>query len=1017
METKPRALPNVGVLGPTTLVRDGRPVHLGALKPRALLAALALSAGHPLSVDELVDLVWGPNPPAGAPATLHGYIAELRRALEPERPPREQPRILRTAGRGYLLDLPQDHLDAGRLARLVLEAVEAGRVIPDADRPSARPEDVGVLVAALDQLDRAAALVRGPAYADLGESTRAASERSRIDDLLMTAAEHAAAYRLALGRDSEALVALRDLTAHNPLRERLWLLLALALARMGRQGDALTALRTLSERVADDLGLDPTPAVRRLQQDILHQATTLGLPSAPPPAKAPIGRQDALATLESCLDAARTGSGRMVWLTGEIGIGKTTLARALLARARSRGFVVAGVDPPASRDAPDGWAVTEAIGALCATGTAGDIPLSSPDAATSGFGLGERLVACVRTVGRKAPVALLVDDVEWTDAASVKALAHLADRLAGLPLCLVLTHGVGAQTILLRDLRHAATRADGVRMDLPRLGVADTEALVRQRGYLLPEEQWPALHRRADGNPRLALLLAETGNPAGPLPLPVLEYVSLQLAAVPDETIEVLRLMTLLGEPTETAELTRFLPADAVELGVGAGLTLGVLRRVAGGPLRVAHPLLAEQVVADTRPDAYERLRARVRLQQARMLRWAGRAAEADAAWDDAITSAELTRDTALLAAVAAGRDTGTVWHGRAYGDTHHGAVAALRRIIARTDDTGLRAEALAALATESYYAAPPAEIDAWVEEALALTEHHPDAALRLRVLGSALAARWRPETADWRAATATKMATLARSSFDAAAELVAEVHGVVTAADLGRVAEVDRTLPGLLHVARHDRGLALLPLLELMAASWAGMLGRHRQADAALARARALPEPGDGRLTEGVCLTTLLNAWWRGVREPAELACSAWAARREDAGPTANLRIALLLRLGRRDAARATAERAGVRVGGTTYLAPFDTALAAEIAHGLGDAELAGRAYAVLAPHAGHIASVGSLGHLGPVDCHLALAAATIGDADAARRHAADAGALISAWGATPVADWFAQARGARRE
>ena len=255
----------VDVLGPLrATTADGAELPLGGRKQRTVLGLLALEHGRAVSVDRLVDAVWGDEPPAHPERTLQVYIANLRKVLtEP---------VLVTQPPGYVLDIGADALDLGRYAGLVRD----GRQALADDRP----------VAAADGLTRALALWRGELCADLdGEFVTVA--RARWDEDRLTALEDRIAADLAAGRHADVVGELDGLVSAYPLRERLWEHLVLALYRCGRQADALAAYRRARDLLAEELGADPGPGLRQLESKVLAQDVSLA-PRAPTASLAPV---------------------------------------------------------------------------------------------------------------------------------------------------------------------------------------------------------------------------------------------------------------------------------------------------------------------------------------------------------------------------------------------------------------------------------------------------------------------------------------------------------------------------------------------------------------------------------------------------------------------------------------------------------------------------------------------------------------------------------------------------------
>lgn len=249
-----------GVLGPVAAWDGaGDAIALKGPRHRAVLARLLVARRRVVPVGRLVADLWADQsePPADAVGAVRTFVAALRRALEPERPPRTPARLLVTEGPGYALRAEPEAVDAWRFE----QAVGTARTLPDLD--------------ALNRLEEALSWWRGPAYADFAAAPWARAERSRLAELRLHAVERRAEAQLALGR---AAMAVPDLDAHvaeHPWREDAWRLLALALYRTGRQGDALAVLRRARTLLVEQLGADPGPALRRLEADILDQAAHL----------------------------------------------------------------------------------------------------------------------------------------------------------------------------------------------------------------------------------------------------------------------------------------------------------------------------------------------------------------------------------------------------------------------------------------------------------------------------------------------------------------------------------------------------------------------------------------------------------------------------------------------------------------------------------------------------------------------------------------------------------------------
>ncbi|WP_406004762.1 AfsR/SARP family transcriptional regulator [Streptomyces sp. NBC_00637] len=250
------------VLGPMEAAVGGRAVDLGAPKQRAALALLVSQVGRPVSVDVMLEELWEGRPPQSAVTSLHAYVANLRRVLEPGRAPRKPATVLRTHGRGYLLDGRVAEVDARRFG----ERATAGWQALDGGDPRR----------ALSAFEAGLALWRGQAYAEVADTAQVAPERVRLEELRLSATEGRCAALISVGAHEVAVSELAAFTRAHPLREYGCELLSLALYRAGRQADALAVLRTHHRRMAQELGIDPSPALQHLEGEILRQAPALG---------------------------------------------------------------------------------------------------------------------------------------------------------------------------------------------------------------------------------------------------------------------------------------------------------------------------------------------------------------------------------------------------------------------------------------------------------------------------------------------------------------------------------------------------------------------------------------------------------------------------------------------------------------------------------------------------------------------------------------------------------------------
>jgi predicted ATPase/DNA-binding SARP family transcriptional activator/tetratricopeptide (TPR) repeat protein len=243
------------ILGPVEADDGGRALDLGGMRERTLLVRLLLSANRVVPAHRLAEDLWSGDPPPHSSATLRVYISRLRRALGPHAG------VLLTQAPGYRLNLPDDQLDAARFERLVQDG--------DGYLAAGEPESAArTLREALD-------LWRGPALSSVAELPFARADAARLEEAQLTALESRIEADLACGRHASLIGELDGLAARHPLREGLTGRLMLALYRCGRQADALRAYADLRTRLADELGIDPSSALRRLQDQILQQDPAL----------------------------------------------------------------------------------------------------------------------------------------------------------------------------------------------------------------------------------------------------------------------------------------------------------------------------------------------------------------------------------------------------------------------------------------------------------------------------------------------------------------------------------------------------------------------------------------------------------------------------------------------------------------------------------------------------------------------------------------------------------------------
>jgi DNA-binding SARP family transcriptional activator/tetratricopeptide (TPR) repeat protein len=504
------------LLGTLEVRVDGEPVALGPPKQRGLLALLALNANRVVPREQLVDGLWGDDPPPTVDTAVHVYVSHLRKLLPPGSVVTQSP--------GYLLSIAPEALDVQRFDRLLDEA------------SAAAPKRAAEL------LREALELWRGPPLAEFAEEPFARVEAGRLDELRLRALEERLDADLALGRDAELIGELTALVAEHPHKERLRRQLMLALYRTGRQPEALAAYQDIRAALAE-LGLEPGVELRTLERAMLTQDPALdvarreiaGLPGplVPEPAFPFVGREDELTRLRTLLDRAEHGQGSLAALAAEAGGGKTRLAREFAHAAAAGGALVlygtsdASVripyaplrqwleyllrvcDPSELREClGEGGILARLVPEVAAVAGA-TIPPTG-DVETDRYLLQHAAAEFLGRLARGRTLVAIADDVHWADDETLHLLRTLA-RTAPEACMLV----VAAYRDVPSDLRPAVVdaladlwRLDGVaRLSLGGLTTDDVVTFVRESASAeATPELVAALTELTDGTP---LLLCE----------------------------------------------------------------------------------------------------------------------------------------------------------------------------------------------------------------------------------------------------------------------------------------------------------------------------------------------------------------------------------------------------------------------------------------------------------------------------------------------------------------------------
>lgn len=648
-----------GMLGPLEARCGERRIDLGAPKQRAVLALLLIEANRVVPVERLVRVLWDDQPPARSSGALQVYVSGLRRALEPERPARMRSSYVVTQAPGYLLRAGPEEVDAFRFEAL---AAHGRGLLAGGDAAGARQ----VLADSLS-------LWRGPALADLAREPFAAREAARLEELRAAAGEDRIEADLALGHHTRVIAELEFLVGEHPLRERLWALLMRALYRSGRQSEALRAYGRARRILAEELGIQPSLALRQLEEGILRQAPELGWP--PPdrnlgalahrPAAASgrrgvsnrglVGRRDELRRFDHRRERLAAGEGSVVLVSGEPGIGKTRLVEELVARAGDPPALVAWGRCEEGEGTPSFWpwvqiirsliagADPEALGRALAPG-AGEIaqiapevkdlvaglePPAAVEAEVARAHLYRAVHALVAGVAASTPLVLAVEDLHWADLPSLRLFEYVAHRAAAGGLLLVATLRDADPAVsgpLAAIVGGLAGHPSTLRMALGGLSAGECGVFITETVGVAPSAEVAAtVHAHTGGNPFFVVELARLLSIEGALgrdegrtlrvPAGVRDVISRRLRRLPAPTRDLLDLAAVLGREVDpalvavAARIDEDEAAPRLDAAVAAGLLVPAPGSAAGQ--RFSHALVQQTIQSEMAPPARARAHAR----------------------------------------------------------------------------------------------------------------------------------------------------------------------------------------------------------------------------------------------------------------------------------------------------------------------------------------------------------------------------------------------------------------------
>lgn len=618
--TSPGGL-RVQILGPLRIWRDGVEVEPGPRQQTYLLALLLARAGDPISINELIDLIWPDDAPATVLNVIQKYIGALRRQLEPALAPRETGAYLHRRGSGYLFVADPEVLDVAAFRQLIDTANDA---------VASQHGDV-----ALDAYLRALSLWNGPAADGLRTGWSAANIVSSLDQEFFDACIAATELAIGLRRAGDVLGPLRLAGAMAPLNEPIHAALMNALTAAGDRAEAITVYRRVRARLVDELGIDPGPAL-----ESAHRRIRVPAPVGTDPVEQPtpgassdlVGRGEELAVLRRGVEAALDNGTGIVVVEGEPGGGKTRLVQEASTFAQSNGAQVVWGQCLQGDGTPPLWPwiqVIEAIlhdmpeperqkrltGALGRLASVSDDSLVLPDN-NSRFLLFEDVVALLGQATDRHPIVLVVDDLQWADTVSLELLDHLAARLpkGSAVIGALRTRAPAPGSALIRTLASMSRLPGHHRVRIGPLGSAEVAELIgRQTGQSVSSVAVRHIATRTGGNPffvrELSCFLSDAGAiteeaAAQPgVPMSVRDVVRDRMTGLDVTARDLLQVAALTGRDVELGVLIRAAGLDAQTclVRLESMEALGLLEPVPGDPFsrRFPHDLVRESV-ADT---------------------------------------------------------------------------------------------------------------------------------------------------------------------------------------------------------------------------------------------------------------------------------------------------------------------------------------------------------------------------------------------------------------------------------
>ncbi|WP_218038597.1 ATP-binding protein [Acrocarpospora pleiomorpha] len=629
------------ILGPLRLWRDSVELDAGPRQQAQLLALLLARVGRPVSTRELIDLIWADDAPASALNIIHKYVGALRRVLEPAVPARAAGTYLHRRGDAYVFSAGPSTLDLVTFRELR----QAGQA---ALAQQARE-------VALDYYVEALGLWQGPAGDGLSYGSTAMPILAALDDEFHAACAAAAELAVSLRRPERVIPPLQLAASMALFHEPVHASLITTLGAAGRQAEALSAFHAVRDRLAEELGIDPGPALQAAHLRVLTQTprppvmtSTESDRASARQAAGLVGRGEELGVLRQAIEAALTGRTGLGIVEGEPGAGKTRLLEEAAAVADQRGALVVWASCLEGDGTPSMWpweqALTIVLDSLPAparekwlTGElgrlleAGDDDAAPPVAGSRAqFRLFEQVVTVIGQASAERPMLLVMDDLQWIDAASLQLFGHVVGRLpTGTAIIGALRDRAPTPGSDLSRVLAAASRLPSHRrIRLGPLSLTDVAELIRREtGHEPSTDIARNIHVRTAGNPffvrELSRLLSDRGalgdgdaSARAGVPSTVRDVVRDRMAGLDDSARDLLQVAALIGRDVDLGLLARAAGVDVADCleRLEPLRALGLLETEPEDPFswRFAHDLVRESVTETTAHWRAIRLHLRV---------------------------------------------------------------------------------------------------------------------------------------------------------------------------------------------------------------------------------------------------------------------------------------------------------------------------------------------------------------------------------------------------------------------